>query len=81
MASSHYVGPDQSDHNASTAIVDIALELLAAFRAVLHLGFLVRRFRRAEALAIDTGSIEAANAPLPGTEHFAGVRDPTLTRL
>ena len=42
---------------------------------------LIRRFRRAEALTIEPRPIEAANASLPSSEHFAGIVDPTRASL
>jgi hypothetical protein len=40
-----------------------------------------RRFRRAEAFTIGPRPIEAANASLPGSEHRAGIVDPTRASL
>jgi hypothetical protein len=42
---------------------------------------LIRRFRRAEALTIEPRPIKAANASLTGSEHFAGIVDPTRASL
>ena len=39
------------------------------------------RFRSAEALTIEPRPIEAANASLPGSEHRAGIVDPTRASL
>src|SRR5438874_12184728 len=40
-----------------------------------------RRFRTAEAFTIEPRPIEAANASLPGSEHRAGIVDPTRASL
>jgi hypothetical protein len=40
-----------------------------------------RRFRRAEAFTIEPRPIEAANPSLPGSEHRAGIVDPTRASL
>src|SRR5437667_8718740 len=40
-----------------------------------------RRFRRAEAFTVEPRPIEAANASLPGSEHRAGIVDPTRAIL
>ena len=40
-----------------------------------------RRFRSAQALTIEPRPIEAANASLPGSEHRAGIFDPTRASL
>ena len=40
-----------------------------------------RRFRSAQAFTVEPRPIEAANASLPGSEHRAGIFDPTRARL
>src|SRR6266508_6081628 len=40
-----------------------------------------RRFRSAQAFAVEPRAVEAANASLPGSEHRAGVFDPARARL
>src|SRR5204863_5041623 len=51
---------------------------LAERQTCIHLN---RRFRRAEAFTIEPRPIEAANASLPGSEHRAGIVDPTRASL
>ena len=40
-----------------------------------------RRFRSAQAFAVEPRPVEAANASFPGSEHRAGIFDPALARL
>src|SRR5437667_11418899 len=51
---------------------------LAERQTCIHLNC---RFRRAEAFTIEPRPIEAANASLPGSEHRAGIVDPTRASL
>ena len=39
------------------------------------------RFRRAQAFTIEPGPIKTANASLPGSQHRAGIVDPTRASL
>ena len=40
-----------------------------------------RRFRSAQAFAVEPRTIEVANAAFPGHEHGAGILDPTRASL
>ena len=42
---------------------------------------LTRRFRSTQAFIVEPGTVEAANASLPGSEHRAGIFDPARARL
>src|SRR5258708_14322706 len=61
-----------------SSVYPLASQSLAERQTCIHLN---RRFRRAEAFAIEPRPIEAANASLPGSEHRAGIFDPTRASL